>query len=278
MPLITISQGLGCGGMTVAGLVTKGLGIDLFDDRRLQEKAVEMGLEPKEVKAEALKNVERKTPRGFGRLLRTRSEAYLEYLQAIIYEVAKTGEGIIIGHGSQMLLHDFQCALHVHIHAGESARIRNLMKQMGLSEDAARKLLRKSDHEQKGYFQLVFHMDWNDPSLYDLIINTEQIGYDLAAKIIREAAVSDALKACSGTALVAMEKLSLKKRVHAALLENNISTSYLHVDVDEKGEVQVIGAVHSAEEKSGVLETLKTVSGVSNVQENIVVLSDFRSR
>lgn len=29
-------------------------------------------------------------------------------------------------------------------------------------------------------------MDWSDPSLYDLAINTEQIGLDLAAKIIME--------------------------------------------------------------------------------------------
>jgi len=211
----------------------------------------------------------------FGRLFRTRSEAYIEYLQAIIYEVAKTGEGVIIGHGSQMLLHDFHCALHVHIYAGESTRIRDLMNRMGLGEDAARKLIQKSDHEQKGFFQLVFNMDWNDPSLYDLIINTEQLGTDVAAKLIMEAAVSDQVKACSLTALDAMEKLSLKKRVHVALLENNISTSYLHVAVPEKGKVEIIGAARSIEEKTGILETLKAVSGVSKIKENIVVLSDF---
>lgn len=276
MPLITISQGLGCGGKTVAGLVAKGLGIDLFDDLRLQEKAIRMGLEPKELTADAVKDVERRTPHMFGRLLRTRSEAYLDYLQALIYDVAKTGAGIIFGHGSQVLLHDFTCALHVHIYAGESTRIRNLMKQMGMSEDAVRKLIQQSDHEQEGFFQFVFHMDWSDPSLYDLVINIEQIGLDSAAKIIMEAATSDALKTCNLTALDAMEKLSLKKRVHAAILENNMSTSYLHVDVSEKGVVQIIGAVHTPEEKKGVLETMYTVSGVSKVEENIVVLSDFR--
>jgi len=276
MPLITISQGLGCGGMTVAGRVAKGLGIDLFDDLRLQEKAACMGFEPNKLTAGAAKDLQPRTPHMFGRLLRTRSEAYVDYLQALIYDVAKTGAGVIIGHGSQVLLHEFTCALHVRIYAGESTRIRNLVKQMGSSQDAARKLIRQSDHEQEGFFQFVFHMDWSDHSLYDLVINTEQIGLDPAAKIIMEAATSNAVITCSLTALDAMEKLSLKKRVHAALLENNISTSYLHVDVTEKGGVQIIGAVHSPQEKKGVLEIINTVSGVLKVEENIVVLADFR--
>ena len=41
------------------------------------------------------------------------------------------------------------------------------------------------------------YMDWNDPSLYDLVINTEQLGLDLAAKLIMESARSDQIKACS---------------------------------------------------------------------------------
>ena len=31
--------------------------------------------------------------------------------------------------------------------------------------------------------RFAFHMDWTEPSLYDMIINTEQIGLDLAASM-----------------------------------------------------------------------------------------------
>lgn len=275
MPLITISQGIGCGGMTIAGLVAKSLKIDLFDDHRLQQEGIKMGLQPEELKAEEFRNLDRKAPGLFGRMLHIRSEIYLDYLGALIYEVAKKGEGVIIGHGSQILLRDFECALHVRIHASEETRVQNLMKHRGLSESAARKLIHKSDREQKGFFQFAFHMDWNDSSLYDLIINTEQLGIDLAAKLVMAAAEADNMKACSLAALDAMEKLSLKKKVHAALLGKNISLSYLHVDVPEKGLVEVIGAAHSIEEKKGLLETLKTLSGVSRVEDNIVVMNNF---
>ena len=275
MSLITISQGIGCGGTIISDLVAKGLHIELFDDQKLQLEGIRMGLQPEAFKAEEFKELDRKAPALFGRMLHSRSESYLDYLEALIYEVAKKGDGVIIGHGSQMLLRDFECAMHVHIYAHESTRIRNLMAQHGLSEDAARKLIRKSDQEQKGFFRFAFHMDWNDPSLYDLIINTEQLGTDLAAKLIMETAESDNMKACSLTALGAMEMLSLKKRAHAALLEKNINLSYLHVNVPDKGAVEVIGAAHSTDEKKTILHTLKTLSGVSRVKDNIVVLSDY---
>ena len=45
MPLITISRGIGCGGLIVARRVAEGLNLELFDDRRLQEEAIKLGLQ-----------------------------------------------------------------------------------------------------------------------------------------------------------------------------------------------------------------------------------------
>jgi len=275
MPVITISRGVGCGAMAVARLVSEGLKVELFDDRRFQQEAIKMGLQLKELKAEELEDADRKAPGLFQRMLHRESEIYLDRMEALVYKVSKNGEGVIIGHGSQILLKDFECALHVHIYANESTRIQNLIKRRGLNEAAARKLIHKSDHEQKGFFRFAFHMDWNDPSLYDLIINTEQISPDLAARIIMETAKSDQMRACSLKAKDAMEKLFLRKKAQAALLENNISLLHLHLDVPEKGMVEIIGTAHSIEEKKKILKTLKTLSGASDVKDNLVVIPGY---
>ena len=269
MPLITISRGIGCGGMVIARLVADGLNMELLDDHKLQQEAVKLG-----IRYDELKGMDKKAPGFFDLLFSKKPEIYLNYMEAIVYEVAKKGEGVIIGHGSQMLLRDFECALHVHVYAGESTRIRNLREQKGLSEDAAQKLIKKSDQEQKGFFRFAFHKDWTDPELYDLIINTEQIGLDLAAKIIMEVARSEKIQECSITAAEAMEKLSLKKRIHAVLLENDISLSSLHVEVPEKGLVEISGFTYSDKKKEQILEIIKRVSGVSKVQGEISVIMD----
>ena len=264
MPLITISRGIGCGGMVIARLVAEELQVPLFDDRKLQQEAIGMGIRPEDVK-----ELEEKSPGFFDHLMNHKPEIYLNYMEALIYEVAKRGEGVIIGHGSQMLLRDFECALHVHIFAGLKSRIENLITQQGLNEDTARRLIKKADHEQKGFLRYAFKMDWQDPSLYDLIINTEQIGLDMAVKIIVETARSGQMKSCSLTAMEAMEKLGLEKKIRATLLDRGFTLSMLFFDIPAKSTVEIHGFVLSNEEKEEIPRIIRAIPGVSEVQDNI---------
>ena len=268
MPLMTVSRGIGCGGMIIARLVADGLKLELFDDERLLKEAAGMKL-----KAREMIGLDKKAPGFFDLVRSNQPHIYLDYLEALIYEVAKKGEGVIIGHGSQMLLRDFECALHVRISANEESRVQNLMKQKGISEETAQKLIRKSDHEQRGFFRFAFQMDWTDHSLYDLVINTEQLGIDTAAHLIIEAARSENMKTCSLSAVDAMDRLSLKKRVEAALLENNLNIEWFYLDIPEKGKVEIRGIAKSQEEKDQVLKAIKAVKGVLNVQDQIVIVS-----
>jgi hypothetical protein len=50
MPLITISRGIGCGGMIVARLVSESLKVELSDDNKLHQEADKMGIRAEEVK------------------------------------------------------------------------------------------------------------------------------------------------------------------------------------------------------------------------------------
>ena len=268
MPLITISQGIGSGGKAVGELVADGLGLDLFDDDRLQREAHRMGIRP-----EAIGDFDEKAPDLFHRLLSNKPEIYLDYLESVVYALAGQGQGIIIGHGSQILLREFGCALHVRIHAGESARVDNLMKEKHLSREVAQQLILKTDHEQRGFFQYAFHMDWQDPSLYDLVINTEKMGYETAAKLVTDAYRSDRITACSLDAVGIIKGLSLRKKINAALLENNLQIKWLDIAVNEKGTVMIKGFINSQEEKDKALTIIKSIPGVTRVEEEIGTFS-----
>lgn len=266
MSLITISQNLGSGGMAVARTVAEGLDLELYDDDKLQEEAVKMG-----IRSEDLKGIDEKMPGLFDRILGRKPEIYLDFMEAVVYEVSQRGQGVIIGHCSQMLLRDFGCAMHIFVHASQETRIRNLMEIQNVSRDVAFKLIRKNDQQRNGFFKYNFQMDLSDPSLYDLTINTEKIGNDAAAKFIIDLALSEEIKACSLTALESMERLSLQKKVHAALLQNDFELSYLNIDVPESGVVIIGGLVFAKEEQIKIVETAKEVEGVSDVQSEITV-------
>ena len=53
--------------------------------------------------------------------------------------------------------------------------------------------------------------------------------------IIVAAAQSQEMKTCSLTALDAMDRLSLEKKIEAVLLKNNFNPLYIHVTVPDKG-------------------------------------------
>ena len=50
MSLITITRGIGSGGMTIARLVAQGLALELYDDQQLQKEAIRIGILLEEVR------------------------------------------------------------------------------------------------------------------------------------------------------------------------------------------------------------------------------------
>lgn len=105
MSLITISGGKGCGANQVARLIAQAANVELYDDQRLQQEALKQGIQ-----SEDLENLAEKAPGFFDVLRGRRPEAYLDLMESLIYEVSRSGRGVIVGHGSQFLLRDFGCA------------------------------------------------------------------------------------------------------------------------------------------------------------------------
>jgi cytidylate kinase len=267
MSLITISGGAGCGAEKIAHLLAERAKIELYDDTRLQEEAVKMG-----VRSQDLKGLDEKSPGFFDVLRGNRPELYVDLMESVIYSVSRSGNGIILGHGSQILLRDFGCALHIFIHASDPYRIQTLMEQRGLSRKAAEKMIAKTDHERRGFLRFAFHMEWNDPSLYDLVINTEKLGVDGAVNLILDALKNQTVQECSLSALESIEKMSLTKKVEAALLKENFSFTQFHVEVPEKGVVQIYGYASTTDDKKRLVDKAAKVSGVTKLIDEVGVM------
>jgi len=196
---------------------------------------------------------------------------FLDLMEAVIYEVAKKGEGVIIGHGGQFLLRDFGCALHVLIFGARSSRVRHVMEQENISRDLAEQLIHKSDDHQAGFFRFAYQREWNDLSLFDLVISTEKMTPAAAIDIIVEAAQNQEVKTCSLTALDAMDRLSLEKKIEAALLKNHFDPRYVHVAVPEKGIVLVRGLTESDYDRERLAAVVGAVEGVKEVRSEVSV-------
>jgi cytidylate kinase len=267
MALITVSGGMGCGADKVARFVADKAKLTLYDDQKLQIEAIKLGLRPQE-----LKGFDEKAPGFFESLRGYNPELYIDLMESVIYELSRTGNGIILGHGSQLLLRDFGCALHVLVFASEAYRVKQVMATHGLSEKAAEKMIAKSDSERRGFMRFAFKMDLDDMSLYDLVINPEKLGIEGAGRLILEALEVQAVKECSLTALETMERMALLKKVQAALLKEHFGTAQFSVDVPERGLVHLLGFAVNEEKKKQMIAAVKKVAGVSKVKDDIGIV------
>jgi cytidylate kinase len=264
MALITLTHTIGCDAEIISRRVADGLNVEVYDDARLKAEALRMGLH-----ADQLKGFDEKPPDWFERLWSDKPEMHLRLMQSVVYEAARLGQGVIIGHGSQMLLHDFSCAMHVLITSQEESRIRNLMRQMELTREAAERLIHTGDKHKNGFFRHAFHRDWNDPTLYDLCVNPDKIGAERTAQLIMDTARSHEIIACSTYALDALERLSQTKLVEAALIEMDIRHAGLTVEMPERGVVHISGVLFKYEDKRLIPEIVGRVPGVEKVQLDV---------
>lgn len=266
MPLVTITDSFGTNGYEIARIVAEGSGVGLFDDKKLQEIVKETG-----IPAGTEYLFDQLAPGFWERLLSREPQVYLEIMEAAVYDIARQGEGVIIGHGSQMLLRDFTCAFHVRLLSDSKTRAENLVIDHGMNLDAAENLVEKSDKSQKGFFRYAFQIDLDTPSLYDLVINLGKMQTRTIADLILVAVQSEDIQTCDLDALSSMKRLSLERKIHAHLLESNIDISTLNIAVPEIGSANITGVAVSQEEKNRIPAIVKNVDGISQVEADLSV-------
>lgn len=269
MALITFTSSFGANGDKIAQNVSERLGIELFDNPKLQEMVASMGFSDKE-----MKDFDEKAPGFFDRLFTKKPARYLELLGSTIYDIAGRGEGVITGHGAQAFLKDFDCALHVMITASEDTRSRWLAEKQNISEAAAKEIVQKMDNRFREFVQYAFKREGNDPSDFDLVINIDKIGTDWAVKLIVDIAGSEKIKSCSVKATEEMKSSSLQRKVEAAIIQNISLFTHIFVKVTGEGKVHLSGATFSEKEREKIISTAQNVPGVSKVTSEIFVRVD----
>jgi cytidylate kinase len=95
---------------------------------------------------------------------------------------------MIVGRGGQMILRRHPGVLHVQTIARFENRVFNIIQREGVKWREAGHRVRTADEQRSGYMRRFYNVNWLDASLYDLVINTDQIPPETAAKIIIQAA------------------------------------------------------------------------------------------
>ena len=116
-----------------------------------------------------------------------REVAYLRLTQKVILQLATEGNAVIIGRGSQFLLHGSPRTLHVYIFAPLDYRIEEVMKFYQLDHSRAKGLIERRDYEHDAYLGRYYGASQHQPYLYHLLLNTGLFSAEIGAHLIQEA-------------------------------------------------------------------------------------------
>ena len=201
--VVTISRQFGSGGSDIAHLVAKNAGLNYIDQAIIDEVAQRSGIDARfaassdeqasGIASHILEAIQASNPftMNYNTLFHTnlsrrqsRDLAYLHLTQRVIMDLASRGNAVIVGRGSQFLLHNAPRTLHIFIFSPLPYRIEYVMKTYQLDRGQAELLIEQRDYEQDTYLRRYYGSDGHQSSLYHLLINTSLFSFDLAAEFI----------------------------------------------------------------------------------------------
>ncbi len=193
MAVITISRQLGSGGSDVARLVAGELGYRLLDRELIDTAAEQAGVSPDV--ARCLDEQAHGWAYGltYSLLLGFQGhpvseESYRIQVSRLIREAAAADDVVIVGRGGQAVLAGRPNVCHVHVVAPLADRIARVVTTRAVGPDDARRLIHDSDECRRRYVHGINQRDWNDATLYDLILNTHLLSFEVAAQLVVDGA------------------------------------------------------------------------------------------
>lgn len=244
MAIITISRGSYSKGKEIAEAVAARLGYDCISRDLLLEASQQFNI-PEITLVRALHDA----PSALQRFTYGK-EKYLAFIQATFLAHAQKDNMVYHGLAGHVMLKGVDHVLKVRILADMEDRIRLEMEREGISEEKARKLLRKDDEERRKWTLALWGKDPWDPSLYDLIIHIHRITVNDAVEIVcntvgrdRFKTSAESQKTVNDLSLAAQVKVKLVEEIPACTVSADDGSVYVNVEADIRQEAQMVDRV-----------------------------------
>jgi len=196
--LVAVSRQMGAGGAYVGQAVSRQLGVRYVDREILQEAAKILGRADTE-----LESLEERVSSLWSRMagvlawgapeaayvpppMPSLCEEDLFSVEAgIIREIASREDAVFVGRGAPWVLRNEPGLLRVFLHASEAFRVERVMRDYQLTDlEAARELVRRSDHDRSRFLHSLSGASWLDLSQYDVCVNTGTVGLDRTVDLV----------------------------------------------------------------------------------------------
>lgn len=266
--IITVSRGSFSGGMSLAECVARRLGYKCISREILTAAASRFSVDE-----EALNRALVDKPGILERMTVERTH-YLACIRAALLEEAKDDNLVYHGHAGHLLLKGVPHVLKVRVVADMEFRIRSAMERNRLGRDEAIRYIRKVDDERERWTRFLYHVDWRDPALYDIVVNLDHMSMESACELVSGATKLGEYKATPEWDVLRND-LVFGAALRAKIACNRATrNSDRGVEISSKsGVVTIGGKVDSLADAEKMEDLLRGEAGVKDV---VIAVSYFR--
>ena len=190
--IITIAREYGSGGHLLGEMLSKELGIKLYDKEFIHLVAEKSGINEQYIK----KNEQSIPSFWLKCILGKNSEQSLERSLSsddvlfvaeskIIQELAEKGPCIIVGRCADFVLRDYSNLIKVFCYSDLKSACVRCVQEYGVSEEKAESEIKRINHNRIAHYEYYTGEKWGEPHHYNLMINTGSIDLSVACNLIK---------------------------------------------------------------------------------------------
>ena len=194
--IYTIGREFGSGGREVGEKLAAKLGIKLYDKELLQQAAKDSGF-----CEEIFENHDEKPTNSFLYSLVMVTYSVSGYSAApfldmplnhkvflaqfeTIKKIAEKESCVIVGRCADYALSDNPDCINIFIHADLDVRIKNVSRNLNITENKARDIINKTDKQRASYYNYYTSKKWGDSKSYNLSLDAGKLGTDNCVEMI----------------------------------------------------------------------------------------------
>ena len=194
--IYTIGREFGSGGREVGEKLAAKLGIKLYDKELLQQAAKDSGF-----CEEIFEDHDEKPTNSFLYSLVMDTYSVSGYSAApfldmplnhkvflaqfeTIKKIAEKESCVIVGRCADYALSDNPDCINIFIHADLDVRIKNVSRNLNITENKARDIINKTDKQRASYYNYYTSKKWGDSKSYNLSLDAGKLGTDNCVEMI----------------------------------------------------------------------------------------------
>lgn len=270
MPVIALTQGMGSLAQDIAEQLAAELGLTT-----LQHEVAERVANKMKVSKSLISRLRTGKAGPIERLTADR-DSMAVYTHEEVLETAAAGNVVLRGWGATCLLRPVPHVPCIRIMRPFDKRVAWLMAELDTDDvDLAQAEIRRSDHANASRMHEQFGVDWGDPVLFDLVLNTDRLSVDTCVQQIKGLlARPEFAETAASRAL--LQGMALSAHVRAALKAHD-ETHAVDVTIESaEGRVTLRGIVVQKAEREATEAVAAAVPGVVAVDNQLRVMSSPR--